>query len=114
MLDDITDGFSGDDETREASSAKPESGPRMMTSAVKPTTAAGTSTAVNAGMRLIAMVGQALGVIEKQSKEGLGAIFVAASATLAPEDYKLIGTLFRTSTVMLPPRPRLISWSVVQ
>ena len=88
MLDDILGWFSGADETQETSKADPE--PSIMTSAVKSATAAATSATVNAGLGLMPKVVQALGVTEKQSKGGLGAIFMAASTTLAPEDYKLI------------------------
>ena len=90
MLDNILDWFSGADETQETSKADPESEPGIMTSAVKSATAAATSATVNAGLELMPKVVQALGVTEKQSKGGLGAIFMAASTALAPEDYKLI------------------------
>ena len=94
MFDDIMAWFSGDDETQEAPNTDPETESGTMTdtmsSAVKSAAAAATSTAVKAGMGLMPSVVQALGVTEKQAKGGLGAIFMAAKATLAPEDYKLI------------------------
>ena len=86
MLDDILDWFSGDDETQATSKADPETEPSKMTSAVKSATAA----AANAGLGLMPKIVKALGVTEKQAKGGLGAIFIAARAALAPEDYKLI------------------------
>jgi hypothetical protein len=88
MLDDILEWFSGDDETQETSKADPE--PSKMTSAVKSATAAATSAAANAGLGLMPKIVKALGVTEKQAKGELGAIFIAARAALAPEDYKLI------------------------
>ena len=86
MLDDIFDWFSGDDETQATSTADPESEPGIMTDAVKSATVA----AANAGLGLMPKVVEALGVTEKQSQGGLGAIFMAARTALAPEDYKLI------------------------
>gem|GEM_PF-3423691 len=90
ILDDILAWFSGDDETLDASRADTESGSGAMSSAAKSAAAAATSTAIKAGMGLMPTVVQALGVTEKQARGGLGAIFMAARATLAPQDYKLI------------------------
>lgn len=90
MLDDIMAWFSGDDETQEVPRADPEPESTAMNSAVKLAASAATSTAVKVGMGLMPTVIETLGVTEKQAKGGLGAIFMAAKATLAPEDYKLI------------------------
>ncbi|MDC0068703.1 DUF2780 domain-containing protein [Gammaproteobacteria bacterium] len=72
--------------TKKQATAKADPEPSIMTSAVKSLSAA----AANAGLGLMPKVVKALGVTEKQAKGGLGAIFIAARAALAPEDYKLI------------------------
>ena len=86
MPDDVLDWFSGGEETQATSEADPETEPSIMTSAIKSAIAAATSPAASAGWRLMPKLVQALGVTEEQSKGGLGAIFMAARAALAPED----------------------------
>ena len=85
ILDDIMAWFSGEDESEVAPAITPTASSDV-TSAVN--TAA--SAALKAGAGLLPSVVQALGVTEDQAKGGLGAIFMAARATLSPEDYRLI------------------------
>ena len=81
MLDDILNWFSGDDETLATTKVDPETEPKKMTSAIKSATA----------------------------ERGLGAIFMAARTTLAPEDYKLINDAVPNIESYVAAAPRLIS-----
>jgi len=74
--------FSDEESTEEAKTGESTSKGELM--------GAATATAIQAGMGLMPTVTKALGVTDKQAKGGLGAIFMAAQATLTPEDFKLI------------------------
>lgn len=80
LLDDIMAWFSADEDTTET--AKEQTTTGTLTEAAK--------SVANTGVQLLPSVIQSFGVTEAQAKGGLGAIFMAAKATLAPEDFKLI------------------------
>lgn len=86
LWDDFMSLFDGDDANTEAGSAEQVEQPGLIKSA----TSAAAATAIQVGVGLMPSVVKALGVTDQQAKGGLGAIFMAARATLAPADYKLI------------------------
>ncbi len=124
LWDDVMSWFSGDEEETQpvvqeeaparpavvpmVEKAEPAAKPDLVESAVR----AAAPTAVRTGMALLPMVTQSMGVTEAQAKGGLGAIFMAAKATLAPEDYKLIADAvpdINSYISAAPPSNQLVS-----
>ena len=86
LLDDIMAWFSGDEAPAEvtketAKEAAPATSGALATAA---------KVAASTSLALLPSVVQTFGVTEAQATGGLGAIFMAAEATLAPEDFKLV------------------------
>ena len=86
LLDDIMSWFGGDNETTDAT----QDAGSISDILDKDTVANVAKTAASTGIALLPSVVESFGVTEEQAKGGLGAIFMAAEATLAPEDFKLI------------------------